>query len=164
MDNSNKKLLINANFSEEIDSFKPKHLKWPIIVFCCICLIIIFLLIEGCAYSANVSYKGNIAHLKASWYSVDSLKREGTYKHSKGVMANGHIFSDSGYTCATRLFPLGVVLRVTNSISKSFVYVKVTDRIGKRFGKTRIDLSKSAFERLANLNEGLINVEVTRIY
>jgi rare lipoprotein A len=102
--------------------------------------------------------------LKASWYSVESLKKEGTWKYSKGVMANGHIFSDNGFTCATRIFPLGTLVRVTNSISKSFVYVKVTDRIGKRFGKTRIDLSKLAFQRIASLNNGLVNVTVERIY
>ena len=27
--------------------------------------------------------------MQASWYSVQSLKNEGTYKYSKGVMANG---------------------------------------------------------------------------
>jgi rare lipoprotein A (peptidoglycan hydrolase) len=48
-------------------------------------------------------------------------------------------------------------------VSKTYVDVKVTDRIGKRFGKTRIDLSISAFRAIANLNIGLINVEVERI-
>ena len=101
--------------------------------------------------------------LQASWYSINSLKREGTYKHSHGRMANGHIFSDSGYTCATRLFPLWSMVRVTDGLSKRYVDVKVTDRIGKRFAKTRIDLSRAAFQKIANLKEGLIKVEVERI-
>ena len=101
--------------------------------------------------------------LQASWYSIDSLKREGTYKHSHGRMANGHIFSDNGFTCATRLFPLGSTLRVNMGLSKAYIIVKVTDRIGKRFAKTRIDLSRAAFQRLARLDKGLINVEVERI-
>ena len=101
--------------------------------------------------------------LQASWYSINSLKREGTYKHSHGRMANGHIFSDNGFTCATQLFPLGSTLRVNMGLSKDYVIVKVTDRIGKRFAKTRIDLSRAAFQRLARLDKGLINVEVERI-
>ena len=123
--------------------------------------------VEVCAHliaSCEAPAHAQEIPLKASWYSIDSLKKEGTYKYSKGVMANGHIFSDNGFTCATRIFPLGALVRVTNRISKSFVVVKVTDRIGKRFGKTRVDLSKSAFQRIANLNSGLANVTVERIY
>ena len=96
----------------------------------------------------------------ASWYSIASLKKEGTYKYSKGVMANGKIFSDNGYTCATRLYPLGTYLYVTNIKSNKTVKVKVTDRIGKRFAKTRIDLSKLAFSKLDKLEKGIIQVKV----
>ena len=101
--------------------------------------------------------------LQASWYSIDSLKREGTYKHSHGRMANGHIFSDNGFTCATRLFPLGSTLRVNMGLSKDYVIVKVTDRIGKRFGITRIDLSKIAFKEIADLKTGIINIKVEQV-
>ena len=107
-----------------------------------------------------------IAHaqeLTASWYSVESLKKEGTWRYSHGIMANGHIFSDSGLTCATRLFPLGIMVRVTESLSKHHVDVKVTDRIGKRFAKTRIDLSISAFKRISTPKQGLVTVNVERI-
>lgn len=114
-------------------------------------------------YSIHVQTVSGKPYMKASWYSVESLKREGTWKHSKGRMANGHIFSDSGYTCATRFFPLGSILRVqTRDLSRS-VIVRVTDRIGKRFAKQRIDLSKAAFEKLSSLDKGLINVYVERI-
>ena len=98
--------------------------------------------------------------LKASWYSVESLKKEGTWKYSKGVMANGHQFSDAEFTCATRLFPMGTILKVYRTTTGKFVLVKVTDRIGKRFAKTRIDLSKGAFSKIADLKQGVVPCKV----
>jgi rare lipoprotein A len=102
--------------------------------------------------------------LKASWYSVQSLKTEGTWKYSKGVMANGEKFKDEALTCATRLFKLGDCIRITNNANGKTVDVMVTDRIGKRFAKTRIDLSKSAFEKIADLKEGLVPISVEVIH
>jgi len=98
--------------------------------------------------------------LTASWYSVESLKKEGTWKYSKGVMANGKQFKDENPTCATRLYKLGTILKVTNISNGQSVLVLVTDKIGKRFAKTRVDLSRSAFRQIANLNEGVIKVKV----
>jgi rare lipoprotein A (peptidoglycan hydrolase) len=100
------------------------------------------------------------AYLTASWYSIQSLKREGTYAYSKGQMANGEYFRDDNYTCATRDFPLGTNLRVTNRDSGKSVYVKVTDRINKRFAGKRIDLSKRAFSQIANCKQGIVSVVV----
>lgn len=100
------------------------------------------------------------SQLKASWYSEASLKKEGTWKTSKGEMANGKQFDETKFTCASRLFPLGTTIEVTNISTRARVCVKVTDRIGKRFATTRIDLSKSAFQKIASLKEGLIDIEV----
>lgn len=140
------------------------------IIFYIMVLITMVLLAKGCEQPgwAFEPVKGHITqikyHLKASWYSRQSLIHEGTWKNGKErKMANGHKFSDSGYTCASRLFPLGAVVRVENSLSKRQVYVRVTDRIGKRFAKTRIDLSPASFERIGKLQQGLINVTVERI-
>jgi rare lipoprotein A len=96
--------------------------------------------------------------MKASWYSVESLKKEGTWKTSKGVMANGHQFKDTDYTCASNMHKLGTMLRVTNIKTGKSVNVKVTDRINVRFTYIRIDLSKQAFKEIADLDEGVIDV------
>lgn len=98
--------------------------------------------------------------LTASWYSIQSLKQEGTYKYSKGVMANGDSFRNEDFTCATWLYPLGTRLRVTNIKTGRYVFVKVTDRINKRFAKIRIDLSKRAFREIADLKQGIIKVKI----
>lgn len=108
----------------------------------------------------------NTKTLVASFYSIESLKKEGTYKHSKGVMANGDKFNNNAFTCANRLYPLGSLLRVTDVKSDKSIVVRTTDRIGKRFSKTRIDLSIAAMETLAGkqgLLQGLIKVRVERI-
>lgn len=99
----------------------------------------------------------------ASWYSIASLKKEGTWKRTKGVMANGELFSDTALTCSTRLYPLDSVLRVTSILSGRSVFVRVTDRIGKRFANTRIDLSQGAFSEIADCEQGLVPVIVERI-
>jgi rare lipoprotein A len=104
-----------------------------------------------------------IITLIASWYSTASLKAEGTYSYSKGRMANGQQFSDNNLTCATRLYPLGTILVVTNVDNGKSVTVKVTDRISKRFAQTRIDLSRRAFSEIADLNKGLIKATVTEL-
>lgn len=96
--------------------------------------------------------------LQASWYSRASLIKEGTWKHSKGVMANGRVFDENLFTCATRLYPLGSRLRITNLQNHKSVIVETTDRIGRRFAYTRIDLSKAAFAAIADCKQGLVPV------
>jgi len=96
--------------------------------------------------------------LKASWYSVESLKKEGTFKYSKGVMANGKQFRDMALTCASCDYKLGTWLLIRSG-NKS-VKVQVTDRTNSRFKGKRIDLSKMAFLRLSKLEAGVIPVKV----
>lgn len=99
--------------------------------------------------------------LKASWYSEASLIKEGTRKvGERQVMANGQIFNDNLLVCATRLYPLGSLLRITNIENGKSVDVRVGDRIGKRFAETRIDLSKLAFSRISKLEKGIIPIKV----
>lgn len=104
--------------------------------------------------------------LTASWYSIESLKAEGTYKYSKGVMANGQMFSDNGFTCASWDYPLGTWLLVTNRKGGNNVIVRTTDRTARRFKGRRIDLSKGAMEALGGrkaLKEGLLLVKVEKV-
>ena len=103
------------------------------------------------------------ATLTASWYDLASLKKEGTYKYSKGRMANGKIFDENSFTCASWDFPLKTKLKVTNvKEPKKSVIVEVTDRTNKRFKGKRIDLSKRAFAQIADLKQGIIKIKVER--
>ena len=98
--------------------------------------------------------------LQASWYSTESLKKEGTYKTSKGVMANGKLFSDKELVCASWDFPLNTYLLISNPATNKTVIVLVSDRTNRRFKGKRIDLSKEAFRRIAPLKSGLCKVLV----
>ena len=103
-----------------------------------------------------------VQNLTASWYSTQSLKEEGTWKHSKGVMANGQQFSDNAFTCACNSYKLGDRLRVIGRNGRSVVVV-VTDRTAKRFTGKRIDLSISAFSKISDTCRGLEKVTVEKI-
>jgi len=103
---------------------------------------------------------------KASWYSSASLKKEGSWKIWKGVMANGKVFDDKKYTCAMWGVPFGDRVRVTNVANGKSVIVTVTDRgPAKRLVKKGriIDLSKGAFSKIADLKQGVIEVKIERI-
>jgi len=141
-----------------IPSLRPNPTpKWHWIFFALLILLLLFLsIIKDVA-------RGEEVILTASWYSTESLKKEGTWKTSKGVMSNGQKFDDNRFTCATHLYPLGSRLLVTNLQNAKTVKVVVTDRIGKRFAKTRIDLSQRAFSEIADLKSGLVPVKVEEI-
>jgi len=95
----------------------------------------------------------------ASWYSVESCKREGT----SGICANGEVLDDEAYTCAVWDKKFGTKLKVTNLENGLSVIVVVKDRgPAKRLvrqGRT-IDLSKAAFRAIANLKSGIIQIKV----
>ena len=102
-------------------------------------------------------------NLTASWYSIESLKREGTYKYSNGRCADGSIFKDENYSCAIYGYKFGTILKVTNLKTGASVQVMVTDRIGKRFKGKRIDLTPIAFKAISGkqgLKEGLLKVKI----
>ena len=102
--------------------------------------------------------------LLASWYSSDSLIKEGTRKpDERQVMANGEQFKDNGLTAASWDYPLNSMVKVTNLDNGRSVVVKITDRTARRFKGKRIDLSAGAFQRLSGLEKGLIKVEVNPI-
>lgn len=95
----------------------------------------------------------------ASWYSVESCKREGT----SGICADGSILNDEEKTCASWDYPFGTKLQVVNISNGKSVYCMVTDRGPNRKlyrqGRT-IDLSKRAFREIADLKQGVIEIEV----
>jgi rare lipoprotein A (peptidoglycan hydrolase) len=105
-------------------------------------------------------FQDNSRVIIASWYSVQALKDEGTWLITQGRMANGKQFNENNFTCACRLYPIGTRLRITNTVNAKSVEVTVTDRIGKRFAKTRIDLSKRAFATIAPLEQGIVPITV----
>jgi rare lipoprotein A len=73
--------------------------------------------------------------------------------------ASGDIFSQTKYTCATLMYPIGTILLVENIINGNCVTVIVNDRCKKR---GIVDLSKIAFTQISNLKNGRAKVKITR--
>ena len=102
----------------------------------------------------------------ASWYSEVSCKREGTWQKYGGKMANGEVFDDKKMVCASWNFPFETKVKVTNLANGKTVIVVVKDRgpAKKLVRQGRIiDLSKSAFMKIASLRQGVIKVKVEKL-
>lgn len=103
----------------------------------------------------------------ASWYSVESCKREGTWQKYGGKMANGKEFKNDRLTCASWDHPFGTLLGITNTHNGKSVVVEVSDRGPAkrlyRMGRV-IDLSKRAFSKIASLEQGVIPIQIEVIH
>ena len=89
---------------------------------------------------------------KASYY--------GAAFHGK-TTASGEIFDASALTAANKTYPFGTYLKVTNTANLKSVVVKINDRGPYTDDATRIiDLSQAAFEKIAALSSGIINVKI----
>ena len=87
-----------------------------------------------------------------------------SYYHSSfhgKVTKSGEIYNENRLTCASNTHKLGTKLKVTNMDNGKSVIVKVTDT--GSFSKVTLDLSKKAFERIAELEKGIINIKIKKI-
>ena len=128
-------------------------------------ILIVILLCLGCSVCFAQQEIDSFV-TKASWYSVASCKREGTWQKYNGRMANGKIFDDDKSICASWDYPFGTNLKVTNISTGKTVEVRVSDKGPSkklyRLGR-KLDLSKAAFAQIANLEQGVINVKVEQV-
>lgn len=85
----------------------------------------------------------------ATWYSLD-----GNYTSS------GEVFDSNKMTCASNHYKVGTLLEVTNVANGKSVVVKVNDT--GAFRGRKLDLSKGAFSRIANLKQGVIKIKVEK--
>lgn len=106
---------------------------------------------------AGSSFTDSVANVtgKASWY--------GHPFHGR-LMANGKTYNMNNLTCAVPVVGrrpahrFGTKLEVTNLNNKKKVIVTVTDTGSfAKYGRV-LDLSKSAFGKIANHNSGVIKV------
>jgi len=87
---------------------------------------------------------------ESTWYNLEG-----------NITKSGEVFKSNGMTCASNKFPIGAILKVTNKENKRSVIVRVND-CGKMKDNV-IDLSKSAFKKIAKLSDGRIKVSVSII-
>jgi rare lipoprotein A len=87
---------------------------------------------------------------KASYYAM---------KFQSKKTASGEVYDRAKKTAAHKKLPFGTKVRVINIKNSKSVIVKINDR--GPFVKGRIvDLSSSAFSRIANLDAGVIEVRI----
>lgn len=100
--------------------------------------------------------------MKPEGYQEGQASYYGEYFHGKGT-ASGEVFDASKLTAAHRTLPFDTWLKVKNLANGMETYVRVNDR-GPYAGENRIiDLSKAAFESIASLSSGVIQVSITPV-
>lgn len=85
---------------------------------------------------------------KASYYAM---------KYQFRTTASGERYNHFSSTAAHRTLPFGTKVRVTNIENNKSVVVKINDR-GPFIDGRVIDLSRSAFDEIADLDLGIIEV------
>lgn len=100
--------------------------------------------------------------MKPEGYQEGKATYYGSAFHGKGT-ASGEVFDASLFTAAHRTLPFGTWMKVKNLANNQITYVRVNDR-GPYGDESRIvDLSKAAFESIASLSSGVINVSITPV-
>ena len=95
---------------------------------------------------ANASYAAT-----ASWY--------GKPFHGR-LTASGERFNMNDLTCASNTHKMGTKLKVTNKTNGKSVIVRVNDTGGfKKYGRT-LDLSRGAFNKIEDINKGLVKINI----
>lgn len=89
----------------------------------------------------------------ASWY--------GPGLHGN-TTASGEVFDMNAMTCAHKYYAFGTMLEITNLANNQSVVVKVNDR-GPFIAGRHIDLSRAAFEKIASLGSGTINIKIKEL-
>ena len=110
-------------------------------------LLTICLLVSSAAASPKLNIAGPTSGM-ASWYGAREQGKR---------MANGRRFDRNKYTCASKVYPLGTILRVTHN--SSTVYVRVTDRGPWVRGRV-LDLSERSATILGIKATGIGYVEI----
>ena len=87
---------------------------------------------------------------KASYYAM---------KYQNRKTASGERLNQRSNTAAHRKLPFGTIVKVTNIKNGKSITVKINDR--GPFVKGRIiDLTRSSFSRIGDLDSGIINVKI----
>lgn len=74
-------------------------------------------------------------------------------------MASGELFNQKAMTAAHKCLPFGTKVKVTNVANGKSVIVRINGR-GPFVSGRIIDLSKSAFQRIASTKHGVIDVDI----
>ncbi|WP_323373697.1 septal ring lytic transglycosylase RlpA family protein [Plantactinospora alkalitolerans] len=88
---------------------------------------------------------------------VDTGSCGASYYDQGQVTANGEAFNPDGLTAAHKTLPFNTRVRVTNPANGKSVVVRINDR-GPYIDGRCIDLSRGAFQAIASLDQGALDV------
>ena len=114
-------------------------------------------ILTNCArvpYETDPKLIGYTEYGIASFYSI---------KYQFRKTSSGERFNQLALTAAHRTLPFGTKVRVTNLENNRSVVVKINDR-GPFIAGRIIDLTRNAFSRIGNTEQGLIRVRIEVIY
>ncbi len=131
---------------------KRSELDMSLMIRRILCLLISLVLL-GCSsvpLKKDTKWIGYTQSGKASYYASKFHNRK---------TASGERYNQFSNTAAHKKLPFGTKVKVTNVKNGKSVTVKINDR-GPFVRGRIIDLSRSAFKRIANLDSGVINVKI----
>lgn len=115
--------------------------------------VLIYFTVLGCSSApakSDSDWVGYTESGKASYYAM---------KFQSKKTASGELYDKAKKTAAHKKLPFGTKVKVINTKNSKSVIVKINDR--GPFAKGRIvDLSSSAFSRIAKLDAGVIDVKI----
>jgi rare lipoprotein A len=117
---------------------------------------------SGKVYPGQEMTRGYLAEV------IYKLKNFGKYSFGKGTFygtafdgrgtASGDTFDMTAMTAAHKTLPFDSIVEVTNMANGKSLQVRINDRGPYGHGRV-IDLSQAAFEKIAGLHRGIINVQ-----
>jgi len=112
------------------------------------------LLIQGCAtrryHPVEPSWIGYSERGKASYYAMQFQFRR---------TASGEHLNNFALTAAHKTVPFGAKVRVTNTRNGRQITVRINDR-GPFVQGRIIDLTRTAFSKIADLGQGVVDVKI----
>ena len=116
-------------------------------------VVFVVLMLCGCSsipMKSQPQWVGYSQSGKASYYGIKFQFRK---------TASGERFNKYAHTAAHRKLPFGSKVKVTNVANGKHVVVKINDR-GPFIKGRIIDLSRSAFDEIGDLDHGIIPVRI----
>ncbi len=133
----------------------------------------LMLFMSQVSFSASRKHYAYGYRVKGRYYRVLTRRSAHHYK-KRGIAswygpgfqgkraANGKRYNMYAMTAASKVLPLGSMVKVTNLRNHRSVIVKITDR-GPFVGKRIIDLSYLAAKKLHSVSRGAVRVEVATL-
>lgn len=91
------------------------------------------------------------------------LVNENAGRRTEYGLASWYVTQEAEWTCASWDYPIGALLNITNLSNGKQVVCRVLERGPDRALGRAVDLSRTAFNQIADEREGVLRVRVSRV-